>query len=119
MSDRIVVARVDELPPGERRIVAAGGRAGVGIFNVNGNYHAVRNICPHNGAPLCRGLVGPYVRSNGRGDFIYEREGEILKCPWHEWEFDIRTGHALVAKGLRVKTYSVTVEDDEVILHLD
>ena len=118
VADRLVVDRVDQFPPGQRRIVAAGGRAGIGVFNVGGRYYALRNICPHNGAPLCRGLVGPHVRSRGRGDFVYEREGEVLKCPWHEWEFDITTGRALVVERLRVKTYRVAVEGEEVVLYL-
>ena len=75
---RVVVDRVERFPPGERRIVAAGGPAGIGVFNVGGSYYALRNICPHDGVPLCRGIVGPYVRSNGRGDFVYEREGEVV-----------------------------------------
>ena len=115
---RVVVDRTENFPPGQRRVLPVGGKAGVGVFNVDGTYYALRNICPHNGAPLCRGLIGPYVRSNGRGDFVYEREGEILKCPWHEWEFDVTTGRAVVAPRLRVKTYPVAVEDGEVVLYL-
>ena len=63
-------------------------------------------------------IIGPYVRSRGRGDFVYEREGEVLKCPWHEWEFDITTVRALAVERLRVKTYRVGVEDGEVVLYL-
>jgi nitrite reductase/ring-hydroxylating ferredoxin subunit len=118
VAERVVVDRVDRFPPGQRRIVAAGGPAGVGVFNVGGSYYALRNICPHNQAPLCKGIVGPYVRSNDRGDFVYEREGEILKCPWHEWEFDITTGRAVAVERLRVKTYPVVVEDGQVVLYL-
>jgi nitrite reductase/ring-hydroxylating ferredoxin subunit len=119
---RIVVDRAERFPPGERRFVAVGrtpdGRPGVGVFNVGGRYYALRNVCPHNQAPLCKGIVGPYVRSNGRGDFVYSREGEVLKCPWHEWEFDITTGRALAVERLRVKTYRVEVEDGEVVLYM-
>jgi nitrite reductase (NADH) small subunit len=116
--ERVVVDRVESFPAGERRLVEAGGPAGIGVFNVGGRYYALRNICPHNQAPLCRGIVGPYVRSNGRGDFVYSREGEILKCPWHEWEFDITTGRAVAVERLRVKTYPVAVEDGDVVLYL-
>jgi nitrite reductase/ring-hydroxylating ferredoxin subunit len=116
--DRVVVDRVESFPTGERRLVAAGGPAGIGVFNVGGRYYALRNICPHNGAPLCKGLVGPYIESSRGREFAYSREGEILKCPWHEWEFDITTGRAVAVERLRVKTYRVEVEDGEVVLYL-
>ncbi len=50
---------------------------------------------------------------------VHEREGEILKCPWHQWEFDIRTGRALYDETLRVRTYDVRIEGDEVVLKLE
>lgn len=118
MTPRVVVGRAEDFPPGDRRIVNAGGKAGIGVFNVGGAYYALRNICPHNGAPLCKGLIGPHVQSDGPGRFSYGREGEILKCPWHEWEFEIRSGRAVVVEGLRVKTYRVMVEDGDVVLYL-
>ena len=49
-----VVATVDEIPPGERKIVEIGGRS-LGIFNIKGEFYALRNICPHQGGPLCEG----------------------------------------------------------------
>ena len=53
---RIAVARVSEIPPGQRKIVVPfRGRAGIGIFNVGGTFYAVRNICPHKNGPLCTG----------------------------------------------------------------
>jgi nitrite reductase/ring-hydroxylating ferredoxin subunit len=48
----------------------------------------------------------------------YEREGEILKCPWHQWEFDIKTGQALYDPDLRVRTYKVVQEGNEIVLYL-
>ena len=51
-----VVATVDEIPPGERKIVELEGRS-LGIFNIDGDFYAVRNICPHQGAPLCEGRL--------------------------------------------------------------
>ena len=55
---RVVAGTVEELPPGERKlIVPFRGRAGIGVFNVNGSYHALRNLCPHKLGPLCTGRV--------------------------------------------------------------
>ena len=48
----------------------------------------------------------------------YTREGEIIKCPWHQWEFDIKTGQALYDPKLRVRTYRVEVEDEQVVLYV-
>ena len=113
------VGRVQDLPPGSRKIVPLGGRTGIGVFNVNGKFHAVKNVCPHQGGPLCQGRLRPHVRSSGPYHVTWEREGEILKCPWHNWEFDLKTGRALYDPRLRVRAYRVTVERDDVYLHLD
>jgi nitrite reductase/ring-hydroxylating ferredoxin subunit len=59
------------------------------------------------------------VISNAVGQIGFEREGEILKCPWHQWEFDLRTGSSLYAPDLRVQTYRVSVDDGFLVLHLD
>ena len=114
---RHVVATVAELSPGARKIVNVGGRE-IGVFNVKGEYYAVRNICPHRFGPLCRGRVRPLVVSAGVGQVAHEREGEILKCPWHMWEFDLKTGHALYDDKLRVRSYRVEQEGDDVVLYL-
>ena len=88
------VGKVQDLPSGSRKIVPLGGRSGIGVFNVNGKFHAVKNVCPHQGGPLCQGRLRPHVRSSGPYHVTWEREGEILKCPWHNWEFDLKTGRA-------------------------
>ena len=81
-----VVATVDEIPPGERKIVELEGRS-LGIFNINGEFYAVRNICPHQGAPLCEGRLTGLLQSDVPGEYRYTRKGEILRCVWHGWEF--------------------------------
>jgi nitrite reductase/ring-hydroxylating ferredoxin subunit len=104
-----VVCRTEELPPGERKIVTANGRS-VGVFNVGGRYYALRNRCPHRAAPLCLGRVRGLVVSDGPYGVRLEREGEIIACPWHGWEFDITTGRShFNPHKLRVRTYDVTV----------
>ncbi len=119
---RHVIGRLADFPPGTRRIVPLGGPAGIGVYNVAGRFYALRNICPHEGAPLCQGPQRAYVRAERVGDhyeFVYERDGEIVACPWHEWEFDVTTGRALHDPKQRVKTYPIVVEGDEVVLYLD
>ena len=105
-----VVASVDEIPPGERKIVEVAGRS-VGIFNLDGEFFALRNSCPHQGGELCRGPVSGFVSSRGPGDYEYSRPGEIVRCPWHGWEFDIRTGRSWFdPQRMRVRRYEVSIE---------
>lgn len=104
-----VVARVDELPPGERRIVEIEGRS-IGVFNVGGEFFALRNRCPHQGGPLCLGRTSGFLVGEAPGEYRYSRAGEILRCPWHGWEFDLRTGRSWFdPRSTRVRDYAVTV----------
>jgi nitrite reductase/ring-hydroxylating ferredoxin subunit len=110
---RYVVATVDEIPPGGRKIVEAAGRS-IGVFNLGGEFFALRNSCPHQGGDLCRGPISGFVSSSGPGDYRYNRHGEIIRCPWHGWEFDITTGRSVFnPHRLRVRSYDVTIEPDE------
>lgn len=99
------------LPPGERTIVAIGKRS-IGIFNVHGSLYAVKNQCPHQGAELCRGTVGGTMLPTDKpGEYRYDLDGQVLRCPWHFWEFDLTTGEMIfVPEPQRVKMYDVTVE---------
>ena len=113
---RDVVAQVAQIPPGSRLIVEIAGRS-IGVFNVDGRFYAVRNSCPHQGGQLCLGRTVGLAMAERPGEIRYEREGEILRCPWHGWEFDLNTGKALfdTAKS-RLVTYPVSVEDGEVVI---
>jgi nitrite reductase/ring-hydroxylating ferredoxin subunit len=105
-----VVAAVDEIPPGGRKIVDVAGRS-IGIFNLDGEFFALRNSCPHQGGELCRGTISGFLSSAGPGDYRYSRQGEILRCPWHGWEFDIRTGQSWFdPRRVRVRRYNVTLQ---------
>lgn len=114
---RHVVCPVDQLAPGTRKIVEVG-RHSVGVFNVDGNYYALRNQCPHKGAPLCEGTIGGTFLPSAPHEYVYGLEASILRCPWHGWEFELGNGQLLFGNdGTRVKTYPVTIEDGMVILH--
>ena len=114
---RHVVATVAEIPPGQRKIVEVGGRS-IGIFNVNGAFFALRNRCPHQGGPLCLGPLEGLVQSTGPGDYSVSRPGEVLRCPWHGWEFDIQTGQSWFdPTRVRVRRYEVSVESGGSIGH--
>ena len=122
---RVTVGKVSEIPPGGRKIIVPfRGRAGIGVFNVNGSFYALRNICPHNQGPLCTGEVTgvaaidapPSVPGNQPR---IEREGEVIRCPWHLWSFDIVTGQCLVNPQVRVKTYQITIQGDDIVIEVD
>jgi 3-phenylpropionate/trans-cinnamate dioxygenase ferredoxin subunit len=107
---RYVIGMVDEIQPGTRKIVDAGGRS-IGVFNVNGEYFAVLNRCPHQAGPLCKGNTYGLLHSDTPGQYEYSRPGEILRCPWHGWEFDLRTGQSWFDPiQVRVRRYEVSVE---------
>jgi len=96
------VAQAGDLPPGSRRIVSVG-KVEIGLFNVGGEIHAYRNACPHAGAPVCLGRVSGTSMPSHVYEYIYGKEGCILRCPWHGWEFDLRTGEHIVDPGTRLK----------------
>src|SRR5437879_7786283 len=110
-----VVGPAAEIAPGGRKIVTINGRE-IGIFNLGGEFFALLNRCPHQGAQLCKGTQIGLVTSREPGRFEYSRRGEILKCPWHGWEYDIRTGQSWCdPKDTKVKAYPVTVEPGEAL----
>ncbi len=88
-----VVAAVGDIPPGNRKLAQVNGRAIV-VFNLGGEFFALNNRCPHRGGSLCQGKQTGLVESDGAGQYRYSRPGEIIRCPWHGWEFDIRTGQS-------------------------
>ena len=66
----------------------------VAVFNIDGEYYAIENFCPHKGAPLSEGLLC----------------GHIVECSLHGWQFDVRTGECLTVPE-RIKTFRVTTEN--------
>jgi 3-phenylpropionate/trans-cinnamate dioxygenase ferredoxin subunit len=107
---RHVVARVGEIAPGGRKRVEIDGR-GVIVFNVKGEFFAVSETCPHKGGSLAKGIMTGLVQSNAPGEYRYTRQGEIIRCPWHQWEFDVRTGRSYCdPRRMRLMKFDVKVE---------
>jgi nitrite reductase/ring-hydroxylating ferredoxin subunit len=111
-----VVCALGELPPGATRIVQVAGRE-IGLFNVDGRVYAVRNSCPHRAAPLCLGRLSGTTLPSKPYEYVYGRQGLVLRCPWHGWEFDLETGAPLVDHGLRARTYPVEIVAGQIALH--
>ena len=109
----LVVCRVEELPPGKHRIVQSPKGRSIAVFNVRGSYPAIGTICPHQGGPLGLAPATGTTRAclNDEGQFVPEwiSEGQIVRCGWHLYEFDVTSGRALADEALRVATYPVKV----------
>jgi|GEM_PF-224996 len=104
------VFRASEVPLGSSRIVDIDGRS-IGVFHLPTGFYALLNRCPHRGAPLCLGDVTGLVTAERPQEFGLERKGEIVRCPWHGWEFDITTGRSVFnPHKVRTRTYPVTTE---------
>lgn len=116
---RHVVCAVDDLPPGSSRPVEVAGRS-IAVFNVEGDLYALRNVCPHHGAPLCAGRITGTMRSPAVEQYRYDDAvpDRILRCPWHGYEFKLADGCSLTAPDrLRVRTYEVAAENGEVVIY--
>ncbi len=112
---KFVVGKVDEIPPGGRKIVRIAGRS-IGVFNVGGDFYAIRNRCPHQGAALCEGKLWGVLRSDVPGQFEYDGTKEIIACISHGWEFSLKTGQSWCdPQKLRVRAYQVSAEEPTAI----
>ena len=106
---RHLVARVDQIPPGGRRIVEVANRS-IGVFNVGGEFYGLRNRCPHQGGPLCQGRLLGALEADLPGAFRWSPARRVLACPWHGWEFDITTGRSWCDPArLRTARYETAV----------
>lgn len=107
---RHVVAAVAEIPPGSRKVVEANGRQIV-VFNLDGEFFALLDRCPHQGCPLSTGMLCGEVQSSTPGEYNYHRQGEMLRCAWHQWQFDIRTGKSWFdPRRTKVRAFPAHVE---------
>ena len=107
---RHIVARTTEIPPGSNKVFGVDGRDIV-VFHVSGEFFALLNRCPHEGAPLDKAACVARLTSPEPGVYQRSRVGELLRCPWHGWEFDIRTGQSWCdPSSTRARQFAITVE---------
>jgi nitrite reductase (NADH) small subunit len=103
MSKLIKVAETKDVAPGTGKVVQAEGRS-IALFNVAGTFHAIDNTCSHEGGPLGEG----------------ELSGEVITCPWHSTEFNVKTGAALgPLSDENVRSFPVKVQGGDVLVELD
>lgn len=102
MAERIPVAKVSEITPGQIKAVQLKGET-VAVCNLNGTYYAIADTCPHAGGPLSEG----------------ELDGRTVTCPWHGAQFDVCSGEVLAPPaGTGVKHFAVHVEGDQISLEI-
>ncbi len=107
---RHVVAPTSDVPPGSRKLFVVKGRP-IAIFNLDNEFFGMLDRCPHQGGSLSAGIVTGLLQSSDPGQYRYTRMGEIVRCPWHGWEFDIRTGQSYCdPEKIRAKAYAVAAE---------
>ena len=114
-----VVGPASEFPVNTHKVVQVR-KLKIGVFNVNGDLFALPNICPHQFGPLCEGTVSGTMACSAATEWRHEwiRDGEILTCPWHGIEFDIRSGQALATPKLKIRQYPVRIDDGRVVVTL-
>ena len=108
------VGAAEELERSGRLVARLDGRE-IGVLRLeDGRLAAIRNRCPHSGAPLCLGtLVQRLAGTPGR----YADSGRVvLRCPWHGWEFDVGTGECPDEPALRVAVYPARIEAGRVLV---
>lgn len=111
------VAGVEEIPVGGMKGVEVHGRPYV-IFNLDGEFHAYRDQCPHQGAKMsCGTITGAMLPREPGEDYVYGEEGRVITCPRHHWKYEIATGHSLFATDRRrLVPLPVRVADGRVLL---
>jgi len=99
MADFVRVAGKSEIPAGQGRVFDIGGRQ-VAVFNVAGKFHAIDNVCEHQGGPLAEG----------------ELDGCVVTCPWHGWTYDVSSGISPDDPDTKVQRFEVKVEGDSILV---
>jgi nitrite reductase/ring-hydroxylating ferredoxin subunit len=97
MPDFVKVANTSDLAPGKAMTVVVNGKD-IALYNVAGKIYATDNTCLHQGGPLGEGIL----------------EGEIISCPWHMWEYNVRTGEKVGFSSIKLATYPVEVEGADI-----
>jgi nitrite reductase/ring-hydroxylating ferredoxin subunit len=114
-----VIAPLAEFPPNTHRVVKVGRRE-IGVFNVDGTFYALPNLCTHQLGPLCKGKVSGTIicTRETKWKLQWDLENEIVTCPWHGMEYNITTGRCLAFPEIRLRHYEVWVEDEQVKVRL-
>ena len=114
----IFVARISDFADGERRIVPHGGRE-IGVFRWQGAFYAYENLCVHQGGPACEGVIMHKVEDVLAPDRTWQGQrfskDEIhFVCPWHGYEYDLKTGECAADRNLKLKSFEVVRRGEDI-----
>jgi nitrite reductase/ring-hydroxylating ferredoxin subunit len=112
------VSKASEFEDGDRRIVFVGDIE-IGVFRTEGRFYAYSNNCLHQGGPACEGLiiakVEEHIRPDKTSGGMYFSDTELhFVCPWHGYEYDIKTGEFVGDRRMKLKSYKVLQKGDDV-----
>lgn len=99
MAHFIKVATTQEIPAGQGKTVEVEGKQ-IALFNIEGSFHAIDNTCLHRGGPLGEGML----------------EGSTVTCPWHGWQYDVKTGQNCMNPEMKVGCYQVKTEGEDILV---
>ena len=108
------IAEVEDIPEGEGAGFDINGIE-IAVFNINGEFHAISNTCAHQRAPLCK---AGEEKINAESTWTGKRGGVnpescTVSCPWHLWEWDLKTGEH-EASGQRIGTFDCKAVDGDI-----
>lgn len=118
--NQVEVGSLDDFPDRTMRVVLAEGRE-IGVCRWGSELFALRNVCPHQGAPVCLGFLQSRLqgRCSPAGVELEAQEEEpVILCAWHRWEFSLRTGESAWDPRFRVRTYPVSLDGDRVLVQV-
>ncbi len=123
MAQEIFVTDVNEIADRERKVIEGGGFE-IGVFRLGDEYFAWESNCPHQGGPICQGRimnrVDEVIDEGGRSHgYRYVEEDVHIICPWHGFEFNIRTGQHPGDPETKLRGFDVTVSDGEVYVRIE
>lgn len=108
------VAQAGEIAPGRVKLVDVDGKE-IGVFCHEEEYYAVLNVCPHAPAPVCRGRIDAPLFVSPQGQYELRKDRPTLRCPWHHWEFELRTGRGILSSvRQRLRTYPAKLDDGQI-----
>ena len=122
MSEHLI-GKLGDFEDGAKRLLTVNS-VDIGVFRLNGDFHAWRNVCPHQGGPVCQGRLfkrvvdnlGPDKQQHGRA---YDESQLHIVCPWHGAEFNIRTGVHAGIPDLKLTPVEISVRDEKVYVRVD
>jgi nitrite reductase/ring-hydroxylating ferredoxin subunit len=118
---QVHVEDADAFEPGAKRIIETD-RGSVGVFNIDNEYFAILDTCAHQGGPLCEGTVLNHVTAefNGVGQRVTEKftDENVVKCPWHGWEYHLDSGDLAGDNKISLPTFDVIEENGDIFVEI-